>query len=157
MKTLLIVIVLIGLGYGLAVWMSGRRAEVEKKVEQTGAQVADGVKKATDAVKESLTGDKIRKELEETGKVVRQKASEFGDKVADATADTRATAAVKAHLASVIGVDGLKISVSTTAGRVTLSGAVENHDQLSQIIRAALEVQGVREVVSTIQVLSTKK
>lgn len=157
MKTLLIVIVLIGVGYGLAVWVSGQRSEMEKKVEQTGAQVADGVRKATDAVKESLNGDKLRKELEETGKVVRQKATELGDKVADATADTRTTAAVKANLTSALGVDGLKISVATTAGRVTLSGAVESHDQLSKIIHGALETQGVREVVSTIQVLPARK
>lgn len=157
MKTVVLAILLIGVGYGIAVWMSGRRTEFETKIEKTGAQVTEGVRKATDAVKESLTGDRLRKELEDTGKVVRQKATELGDRVADATADARTTAAVKAHLGQGAGMEALKISVSTTAGRVTLSGAVETPEQLSQLIRLALEVDGTREVVSTIQVIPARK
>ncbi len=157
MKKFLIVVLLIGVGYGLAVLLSGRRTELETKVENTGAQVADGVRKATDAVKESLNGDKLRKELEDTGKVVRRKASELGERVADATADARTTTAVKAHLGKANGLDSLKISVSTTAGRVTLSGEVESPEILSQVIQSALEVDGAREVVSTIQIIPKKK
>ena len=157
MKKFLIVVLLIGVGYGLAVLLSGRRTELETKVGNTGAQVADGVRKATEAVKESLNGDKLRKELEDTGKVVRRKASELGERVADATADVRTTAAVKAQLGKATGLDSLKISVSTTAGRVTLSGEVESPEILSQVIQIALEVDGAREVVSTIQIIPKKK
>ena len=157
MKKFLIVVLLIAVGYGLAVLLSGRRTELETKVENTGAQVADGVRKATEAVKESLNGDKLRKELEDTGKVVRRKASELGERVADATADVRTTAAVKAQLGKATGLDSLKISVSTTAGRVTLSGEVESPEILSQVIQIALEVDGAREVVSTIQIIPKKK
>ncbi len=157
MKTLLLVVLLIGAGYGLAVWMSGRRADVEKRIEQTGTQITDGIRKAADAAKESLNGDRLRKELEDTGRVVRQQASELGDRVADATADTRTTAAVKARLATGGGVEALKISVATTAGRVTLSGAVETPEKLSLMIRLALEVDGVREVISTIQIIPARK
>ena len=157
MKKFLIVVLLIAVGYGLAVLLSGRRTELETKVENTGAQVADGVRKATEAVKESLNGDKLRKELEDTGKVVRRKASELGERVADATADARTTAAVKAQLGKATGLDSLKISVSTTAGRVTLSGEVESPEILSQVIQIALEVDGAREVVSTIQIIPKKK
>ena len=157
MKKFLIVVLLIGVGYGLAVLLSGRRTELETKVENTGAQVADGVRKATEAVKESLNGDKLRKELEDTGRVVRRKASELGERVADATADARTTAAVKAQLGKATGLDSLKISVSTTSGRVTLSGEVESPEVLSQVIQIALEVDGAREVVSTIQIIPKKK
>ena len=157
MKTVILAVLLIGVGYGVAVWMSGRRTEFETKIEKTGAQVSDVVRKATDAVKESLNGDKLRKELGDTGKVVRQKATELGDRVADVTADARTTAAVKAHLGQGAGMEALKISVSTTAGRVTLSGAVETPEKLSQLIRLALDVDGVREVVSTIQILPARK
>ena len=157
MKTVILAVLLIGVGYGVAVWMSGRRTEFETKIEKTGAQVTEGVRKVTDAVKESMNGDKLRKELDDTGKVVRKKAIELGERVADATADARTTAAVKAHLGQVAGMEALKISVSTTAGRVTLSGAVETAEKLSQVIRLALEVDGAREVVSTIQIIPARK
>jgi osmotically-inducible protein OsmY len=44
------------------------------------------------------------------------------------------------------------ISVATTAGRVTLSGTVASPELIGKATALALETDGVREVVSTLQV-----
>jgi osmotically-inducible protein OsmY len=46
----------------------------------------------------------------------------------------------------------LSISVDTTDGLVTLSGTARSHDEVAKAVRLALETEGVRKVVSTLQV-----
>jgi osmotically-inducible protein OsmY len=46
----------------------------------------------------------------------------------------------------------LRISVNCTAGRVTLSGTVSSAEDIGRAMVLAMEVDGVREVVSTLQV-----
>ena len=46
----------------------------------------------------------------------------------------------------------LSISVNTTAGVVTLSGFVNSTEDISKAMLLALETDGVREVISTLQV-----
>ncbi len=108
-----------------------------------------------DAIQEKLkvldlrTND-IRDELAQTGQIVRRKAREVGQAVADATADARTTAAVKTKLATRLST--LSVSVNTTAGVVTLSGAVKTPEEISKAMLLAMETDGVREVISTLQV-----
>lgn len=99
-----------------------------------------------------LRADDIRKEVAETGKVVRRRARDLGAVVADATADARATAAIKAKLAADPDLSALGISVDTTAGRVTLAGTVASPDLIGRAMALALETDGVGGVVSTLQV-----
>jgi len=99
-----------------------------------------------------LSPDAIRKEAAETGKVVRQRARDLGEVVADATADARITAAVKARLAADPELSALAITVDTTDGRVTLAGTVAAPELVGRAMALTLETEGVRAVVSTLQV-----
>jgi len=99
-----------------------------------------------------LRSEDIRKEITEKGTVVRRKAREFGEAAADATADARVTATIKAKLAADADLSAISISVDTTAGRVTLSGSVTSPELIGKAMTLALETDGVREVVSTMQI-----
>ena len=99
-----------------------------------------------------LRSEDIKDELARTGQVVRREASEAGQAIADATADARITAAIKAKLLASRDLSALNISVNTTAGVVTLSGFVPSPEHISKAILLAMETDGVREVVSTLQV-----
>ncbi len=103
-----------------------------------------------------LTGDDIKDELAAGGKVVRRQAHEISSAIADATADTRITAAVKAKLIKDPDLSALSISVNTTEGRVTLSGTALSNAQIGKAMGITLDTDGVREVVSTVQVKATK-
>jgi len=99
-----------------------------------------------------LSAEDIRKDVAENGKVVRQRVRELGDAVVDATADARITAKVKARLAADPELSVLGISVDSTAGRVTLAGTVATPDLIGRAMVLALDTEGVRAVVSTLQV-----
>lgn len=99
-----------------------------------------------------LGAEDIQKELAEKGRIVRRKARDLGEAAADAARDARATALIKAKLAADPGLSALSISVSTTDGRVTLAGRVATPELIGRATALALETDGVREVVSTLQV-----
>jgi hyperosmotically inducible periplasmic protein len=148
MKTFIIGVLLgIIIGAGGLWWLQQRRSGA---LPQTAVEV----KKLMDAKLEALDlqADKIRKELAETGRVVRRKASALGEKIADAAADAGTTGAIKAKLAADPDLSALAISVSTTNGVVTLSGKVGSPDLVGKAMLLALETDGVREVTSTLQV-----
>jgi gas vesicle protein len=103
-----------------------------------------------------LTGDDIQKELTRTGKVVRHQVSDFGTAMADAASDARVTGQVKTKFALDRDLSAWKLSVSTKAGHVMLSGAVANHALIGRAIMLALDTDGVREVTSALQVQQPK-
>ena len=104
----------------------------------------------------SLSTPEIKDELERTGRVVRKKAKEVGTVLADATADARITATIKAKLVKESSLSSLRISVNTTDGVVTLSGSVDSAEQVADAMKVALETEGVREAISTLQVKAAK-
>ncbi|MCG3147318.1 MAG: hypothetical protein PCFJNLEI_00757 [Verrucomicrobiae bacterium] len=99
-----------------------------------------------------LTSTDIERELTQTGKVVRRQMSDFGATIADAASDTKVTAKVKAKLALDKELNTFGIGVTTTDGRVTLTGNVTTAKQISRAIVLTLETEGVREVASTLRV-----
>jgi osmotically-inducible protein OsmY len=120
-------------------------------------KVGNAAKSARDTVQNELRvldlrSEDIKDELARTGQVVRRKAREAGQAIADATADARTTAAIKARLVASRDLSALNISVNTTAGVVTLSGTVSSPEHIGKAMLLAMETQGVREVVSTLQV-----
>lgn len=127
------------------------------QAKAAGQQIQNAATSAWDAVEERLrvldlrTND-IKDELGRTGQVVRRKAREAGQAIADATADARVTTAIKAKLIANRELSGLGISVNTTGGIVTLSGYVGSTEQISKAMLLAMETDGVREVISTLQV-----
>jgi hyperosmotically inducible periplasmic protein len=147
----------IGVCLGAAALWYYNTAQGRARVEATGSQIKSAAKSAGTAVQEKLpilnlrTND-IKEELARTGQVIRRKASQTGQAIADATADARTTAAIKAKLVADKTLSALSISVNTTAGVVTLSGSVPSTEAISKAMLLALETDGAREVVSTLQV-----
>jgi osmotically-inducible protein OsmY len=155
MRILLALLVGAALGAAL-VWYYGNNHGREK-IQEAGNQIGSAAKSARDTVQEKLrvldlrTND-FKDELARTGQIVRRKAREAGQAIADATADARVTAAIKGKLVADSGLASLKISVNTTAGVVTLSGTVPSPEDISKAMLLAMDTDGVREVVSTLQV-----
>ena len=144
--------VIIGAG-GFWILQQKKSGELEKTREQA-ATAAQDVRKLIDAKLEvlELQAHKIQKEMAGKGRVVRRKAGELGERVADAAADTRTTTVIKAKLATDPDLSALAISVATTDGVVTLSGKVAEPELVGKAILLAFETDGVREVISTLQV-----
>ncbi len=120
-------------------------------------QVQSAAKSAGDTLQEKLrvldlrTND-IKDELARGGQIIRRRAREAGKALSDATADTRTTAAIKAKLMASRDLPAFSISVNTTSGIVTLSGNVRSPEEISKAMLLAMETEGVREVISTLQV-----
>ena len=107
-------------------------------------------------VPEKVTED-MQSQLSRYGVIIKEKAREAGSAIADATADSRATAAIKSKLATELGASSLaNISVSTSDGVTTLSGTVESHAELDKAVAIAYGTDGVRKVYSTVQVKGSK-
>jgi osmotically-inducible protein OsmY len=138
---------------GVLWYNSDRNSHAEKaktQFEGAATEAKDFVKEKFAAM--DLTPEHIRQEMARAGEVVRRKTTEAGHAIADATADARITGTIKAKLVADPELSALSISVSTTAGRVTLSGSASSPDKISKAIKLAMDTDGVREVVSTIQV-----
>ena len=155
MKVFVILLVGVLIG-GAAVWFYGTR-QGKAAVQTTGEQIESATKSARDTVQEKLRvldlkPEQVKEDLARTGQVVRRKAKEAGQAIADATADARITGAIKGKLLSSRELSAMSISVNTTAGVVTLSGMVNSLDDISKAMMLAMDTEGVTEVVSTLQV-----
>ena len=138
--------------------------EAEQRFQESSAQGEAAVTNATghfsDALRAKLDAldlrtDQIKDELARTGKIIRRKASTFGQEVADAASDTRITAAIKAKYTVDHDLSVWQISVSCTQGHVTLSGSVDTPEDIGKAVALALEVDGVTDVISTMTVKNT--
>ena len=133
----------------------GRRMEAAAdNASETGATTARRARDILDAKLEALELDpvKINDEMTRTGRVVRRRTRELGQIVAEAAIDARITASIKASLLRDPELSAWDISVSTTDGRVTLSGNVHSAEQSGRAILVAYQTDGVREVLSTLRV-----
>ena len=138
----------------LPVQQAGQHAQQKataaaKAASDAAAQARQALAAKLDALQ--LSAQDIRDELKQTGEVVRRKAREIGQAATDAATDTRITAEVKRKLLADPALSALSVSVNTTDGRVTCPAA-SSADQIGKAMLLALETDGVREVVSTLQV-----
>jgi len=155
MKIFLALIVGIVVG-GAAVWCYHTNRG-KSAVQAAGEGIVSAGKSARDAVQEKvrvleLRPEQIKDDLARTGRVVRRKARETGQAIADATADARVTTAIKAKLVANRELSALSISVNTTGGIVTLSGTVPTAEAISKAMLLSMDTDGVSEVISTLQV-----
>jgi len=114
----------------------------------------DGAAELGRSVEELFDADRLKDELARAGRVIREKSSRAGDIIADAATDARTTATIKAKILKDSGLAGFKLDVDTTAGVVTLSGAVASYEEIAEAMRVAWETDGVTKVISTLQVQS---
>jgi osmotically-inducible protein OsmY len=154
-KVLLALILGVALGAAV-VWYIGSNHSKEQ-VQSAANQVQNAARSAGDAVEEKLRvldlrPQDVKDELAKTGQVVRRKAKEAGQAISDATADARITAAIKGKLVANGDLSSLSISVNTTGGVVTLSGTVPSEEAISKAMLVAMDTEGVKEVISTLQV-----
>jgi hyperosmotically inducible protein len=127
------------------------------EARQAGADTREKVVEAKDYVEEkadslNLSTTNIKAELARAGAIVRRKTADVGDVIADTTADARITTAIKGKLVADAGLSGLSISVSTTDGLVTMSGAASSPENIQKAVQLAWNTDGVHGVVSSIQV-----
>jgi hypothetical protein len=99
-----------------------------------------------------LTPEEVKRELASAGKVVREKGSAIGQKVAGATSDVTIIAKIKTKFALDNRLQALKISVGCKEGRVTLTGTVASSDLIGRAVVLALDTEGVVDVASSLKV-----
>ena len=136
-----------------------QQAAGKARLEQARAQVVSGTEKVTGTIKQTIgeiSVDDIKEELARTSMVVREKARDAGQSIAGATANARTTLAIKTKLLAEPGLSALSVNVDTTDGLVTLSGRVDSHEQIAKAMKLAMDTEGVRKVISTLQVSSSK-
>ncbi len=155
--------VLFGFLLGLAVGAGGlwyfQQEQSRGSLERAKDSVVSSAGKVKEAVRETvgeIKAEEVRKELEHTGMIVREKAGKAGTALADTASNARITATIKAKLFTEPGVSAMHINVDTTDGLVTLSGTAASHEEVAKAVRLALETDGVRKVVSTLQVKAAK-
>ena len=146
-----------GYWYVLQLPMQEAGQQAQQKASEAASAASDAAAQARQALAAKLdalqlSADDIRDELKQTGEVVRRKARAIGQAATDAATDTRITAEVKRKLLADPALSALEVSVNTTDGRVTLSGKVSSADQIGKAMLLALQTDGVREAVSTLQV-----
>ncbi len=153
----LIIGVLIG---AAGLWLYNQNRD-NPRLRSAARQVEDAATSAKDAVQEKLRSFNLRtndfkEELARTGQVVRRKVQQAGQAIADATADARITGAIKAKFLASRELSALSISVNTTGGVVTLSGSARSAEEISKAMLLAMETDGVREVISTLQLVKPR-
>ena len=146
---------LIGAAIGIGAYIFLRSPTTHPKLERTENRVSEKAgelkTKLQDKVSD-LDTDQIKDELKRTGKVIRKKAEQAGAAISDATADARITTAIKTRMTLESDLSAFKISVNTTEGVVTLSGTVSSPEAIQKAMNLALAVDGVTQVISTLQV-----
>lgn len=120
--------------------------KVDQGAKSTGGTIQDKLRSW------HLTGDDIKNDLAKTGRVIREKSQQAGHAISDATADARITTAIKAKLVRDSDLSAWHISVSTANGIVTMSGTVSSPDDIGKAMLLAMETDGVKQVISTLQV-----
>src|ERR1700682_2006966 len=120
MKTIFVLVVGIAIGMGAWWYYSNSRGRSDIRIEarSAGDQIETAAKSAGDKIQEKLRDlnlrpEDIKDDLPRTGKVIRRKAQEAGQAIADATADARPTTAIKAKLVGNRDLSALSISVNT--------------------------------------------
>ena len=98
-----------------------------------------------------LSATNIREELARTGQVIRNKSQEVANTVSTTANDVRISNTIRAKLVGDPNLSALNISVHTTEGKVTLGGTTSSPENIQKAMTLALNTEGVRQVVSTIQ------
>src|SRR4051812_33727249 len=100
MRTLFVLI--IGIGIGAGVYWYLQQPDANKNLQTAGTQLSNGMSDAREKLSQRISDidtSQLKEELARTGLVVRKKTQEVGNRIVDATADARITAALKSKYA----------------------------------------------------------
>lgn len=155
MKTFLALVAGVAIGIA-AVWYFNHDKN-NSQFKSAGEEIKSTAQNAGDTIADKLRSwhldsESISNELAKTGKVIREKTSEAGKSISDATADARVTTDIKAKFVKDSELSAWDIHVSTTDGVVTLSGTVSSPELIGKAMELALDTDGARQVISTLQV-----
>jgi osmotically-inducible protein OsmY len=150
-------ILLVGIAIGIAAVWYFNHDKNNSQFQSAGQEIKSTAESAGNTLDEKLKSwkldrESISNEMARTGRVIREKTSEAGQAIKDATADARVTAAIKTKLVGDRDLSAWDIHVSTTDGVVTLSGTVSSADLIGKAMEVALDTDGARQVISTLQV-----
>ena len=138
MKTLLIIVLVVILGFVLLQYSNSRTARnTEVAVKEAGREVAEKTKEGLTDLKQKVEEEKIP-----------EKIKEGTEQVENLALDASTTAAVKAKLMNDELVKARNIDVDTKNGHVTLNGDVSSTAEADQAIQLAKQVEGVKSVTS---------
>ena len=158
---LILGIVLGAIGFWFLQKKANEHPEAELRYEQSAAQLRSNATAAAQNMSDALRAkldtldlrtDQIKDELTRSGKIFRHKAQDIGDQALDAASDAHAVVEIKAKFASDTTLSVWSISVGCTQGHVNLSGSVASPDDIGRAVAIALDVGGVRDVTSTLEV-----
>jgi hyperosmotically inducible periplasmic protein len=152
----------VGIAVGAAAVGFYNTRQGKSAAHTTGDQIESSAKSTRDLIQEKLKmldlrSEDIKDDLARTGQVVRRKAREISQSIADSTADARTTATIKGKLLANRDLSATSISVNTTSGVVTLAGSVSSPEDIGKAVLLAMETDGVREVISSLQVKKVAK
>ena len=132
MRTLLIIVLVVILGFVLLQYTNSRTARnTEVAVKEAGREVAEKTKEGLTDLKQKVEEEKIP-----------EKIKEGTDQVENLALDASTTAAVKAKLMNDELVKARNIDVDTKNGHVTLNGDVSSTAEADQAIQLAQKVEG---------------
>ncbi len=154
-----LIIFLLGGALGAAVCWYVTEARRDFRVRIAERRALSHVENVGESIKEQVSQinvDAIREELARTGRVIRQKAQQATSAFKDDGADARTAADLRARLAADARLAARGITVTVRQGQVTLAGVVGSHEEIARAMQLALATDGVREVVSELQVRVTR-
>ena len=154
---------LLGIGTGAGGYWYLQQDVGKARLEQARSQVVTNAQRAATAIKDKIyeVGAEevkdVKEQIARTGTVVKEKAMSAGQSIAGAASNAKTTGVIKSKLVAEPGLPSFTINVDTTDGLVTLSGKVESHEQVARAVKLALETNGVRKVISTLQIVPVGK
>ena len=154
-----IVLLIIGAALGVAAYWYFTDGQRLPRIQDAQQSVVRGAVRMGETIRDKVSEirvEDIAEELARTDRVVRRKAQQAAAIFTGDEGDARLTAELKAKLAADPRLAPRNIQVAVKEGRVTLSGAVESHEEIARAMQVALDVEGVREVVAELQLRRTK-
>jgi hypothetical protein len=124
--------------------------QAAEKTKEVALDVKDAV--ATKLTEWKLTPADIKADLEQGGRVVREKTAAAGERAGAMFDNAKAVTAINARLLTDPKLSALKINVDADQGVVTLKGTVESPELIGRAIALALDTDGVTRVVSLLTV-----
>lgn len=117
-----------------------------ERAAETTSEIKDTV--AAKAKEWNLTPEDLKRELQQGGKVVREKAGVVGGKITDA----RIVTVIKSKYVLDRDLSAMDINVDCTEGNVTLTGSLATVELMSKAFYHAMDTDGVVGVTSNLTV-----